>query len=177
MTVGKSRIGGRVFLFCLCFPIACSPDKTFNQTVCSPRRRQGLTFPPEAGFPVDSTKERFYLMETRYSNREAANATAEPTGSGEHRMHVQAQTDNSGLRLHVSAALRPHDAGFLSLGEYGRAVCRKMSECMRMIFAESGGGIECWRIDATVRCVEGNRVDSSAFCRIQSAANGGIVRS
>lgn len=100
---------------------------------------QGLNFPPEAGYPFDSHKERFYLMESHYSSSSPAAAaetddaaagavgsgrTADASPAGDVPMDLSAAftaeplLDNSGLRLHVTSVLRPHDAGVLSIGTY-----------------------------------------------------------
>lgn len=71
---------------------------------------QGFTFPPEAGYPLDTSKERFYLMETHYNNPNI------PTDL--ETLHMGPIADNSGLKLHYTQALRKHDAGVLSIGMY-----------------------------------------------------------
>lgn len=69
---------------------------------------QGLTFPPEAGYPLD-TDQRFYLMETHYSN---------PSVDLDWDTLQSARIyDNSGLRLYYTPVLRMHDAGVLSIGK------------------------------------------------------------
>lgn len=75
---------------------------------------QGFTFPPEAGYPLD-TDQRFYLMETHYNNPSIALDwdTLQST-----RVY-----DNSGLRLYYTPVLRMHDAGVLSIGMYNIPLC------------------------------------------------------
>lgn len=92
---------------------------------------QGLNFPPEAGYPFDSHKERFYLMESHYSGIGGGDGIG-GVGVGNSGSNIPEDLatafaadaasppplDNSGLRLHVTAVLRPHDAGVLSIGMY-----------------------------------------------------------
>lgn len=82
---------------------------------------QGLTFPPDAGFPFDSSKERFYMMTTQYrfSNIPKDSADIDTTDTPS----VLPLLDNSGLRIFVTPNLRNHDAGVLSIGK-----CNKQSE-------------------------------------------------
>lgn len=61
---------------------------------------EGFSFPPEAGYPLDSTN-KYYLMETHYTVPMDGNV-----GS----------IDGSGLRLFYTPELRRHDAGVLSIG-------------------------------------------------------------
>ncbi|XP_066258643.1 MOXD1 homolog 2 [Euwallacea similis] len=61
---------------------------------------EGFSFPPEAGYPLDSTN-KYYLMETHYTVPMDGNV-----GS----------IDGSGLRLFYTPQLRRHDAGVLSIG-------------------------------------------------------------
>lgn len=72
---------------------------------------QGFTFPPEAGYPLDSRQVQFYLMETHYNNPDfvydAATAVTEE----------QATVDSSGLRLYVTAQTRRYDAGVMTVGK------------------------------------------------------------
>lgn len=88
-----------------------NPSVPCNAIVASwTRGSAGLTFPAEAGFPLDSNKERFYMMESHYSNAHVASTLDHLDSSTTHAL------DDSGLRIHVTAALRQHDAGVLSLG-------------------------------------------------------------
>lgn len=86
------------------------------------RGSAGLTFPAEAGIPLDATRERFYLMESHYSNtvRPAAGDVDELAGVG----HTAAGPllDDSGLHIYVTAQLRRHDAGVLSIGKRTRTI-------------------------------------------------------
>lgn len=85
------------------------------------RGSAGLVLPPEAGIPLDGSKERFYLMESHYSNRDeapAAEEEAEDEWLGRIG-HTAAGPllDDSGLSIYVTSELRTHDAGVLSLGK------------------------------------------------------------
>lgn len=75
------------------------------------RGSEGFVFPAEAGIPFESSKERFYLMESHYRHQpedmELADLFDDTTGPF---------VDDSGLRLHVTTQLREHDAGVLSVG-------------------------------------------------------------
>lgn len=68
---------------------------------------QGFTFPPEAGYPLDSRQAKYYLMETHYNN-------PYPDFS---KLHSRQMADSSGLKIYFTHALRPNDAGVLSIGE------------------------------------------------------------
>lgn len=86
------------------------------------RGSAGLVLPPEAGIPLDGSKERFYLMESHYSNRDGA-APSEEAAEDEWLGkigHTAAGPllDDSGLSIYVTGELRQHDAGVLSLGKY-----------------------------------------------------------
>lgn len=94
---------------------------------------QGLNFPPEAGYPFDSHKERFYLMESHYSSGASDAAGADADADDAVPMDLatafaaEPLLDNSGLRLHVTSVLRPHDAGVLSIGTYCiKCVCARV---------------------------------------------------
>jgi len=60
---------------------------------------QGLTLPPEAGYPLSPNGPSVYLMAVHYDNPEGA--------------HFR---DYSGVRLHYTHVLRSYDAGVLSVG-------------------------------------------------------------
>lgn len=81
------------------------------------RGSAGLSLPPEAGIPLDSSRERFFLMESHYSNTEVppTEMADELLGIG----HTAAGPllDDSGLDLYVTQVLRKHDAGVMSIGE------------------------------------------------------------
>lgn len=87
-----------------------------NDFVCVFVFSQGLTFPPDAGFPFDSSKERFYMMTTHYrfatvvKDLTDSEATETPA--------TLPLLDNSGLRIFVTPNLRNHDAGVLSIGKF-----------------------------------------------------------
>ncbi|GLV45506.1 olf413 [Carabus blaptoides fortunei] len=66
------------------------------------RGSEGFSFPPEAGYPLEPTVTRYYMMETHYST---------PLDG-----HGGTLFDSSGLRLYYTAELRRHDAGLLSIG-------------------------------------------------------------
>ncbi|XP_037025440.1 MOXD1 homolog 2-like isoform X3 [Bradysia coprophila] len=68
----------------------------------------GFTFPPEVGYPLDSSKERFYLMETHYYNPNIPKDLE--------MLHMGPIADNSGIKLYYTQTLRKHDAGVLSIG-------------------------------------------------------------
>lgn len=80
---------------------------------------QGLHFPSEAGYPFDSRKERFYLMESHYS---AGSLDAVVPADLAREFRSQPVLDNSGLRLRVTTMLRPYDAGVLSIGTYPKSL-------------------------------------------------------
>lgn len=65
------------------------------------RGSEGFSFPPEAGYPLDPSSSRFYLLETHFTS---------PTDGS------NAALDGSGLRLYYTPELRRHDAGVLSIG-------------------------------------------------------------
>lgn len=82
------------------------------------RGSAGLSFPPEAGIPLDSARERFYLMESHYSNTEEP-----PAAEAEEALllgHTAAGPllDDSGLYIYVTKQVRRFDAGVLSIGEW-----------------------------------------------------------
>ncbi|CAL4089777.1 unnamed protein product, partial [Meganyctiphanes norvegica] len=60
---------------------------------------QGMTFPPEAGYPLTPDGSKFYMMETHYNYVEG-----------------QDYIDSSGLKVTYTSQLRLQDAGVLSLG-------------------------------------------------------------
>lgn len=73
---------------------------TCNHVVAAwARGSQGMTFPPEAGYPLMPDGPAFYMMETHYDNSEA-----------------QTYLDSSGIRVIYTSQLRLQDAGVLSLG-------------------------------------------------------------
>lgn len=77
-------------------PLSC------NTVVASwAKGSEGFSFPPEAGYPLDSQNSRYYLMETHY--------TSPLDGS-------HSALDGSGLRLYYTPELRRHDAGVISIG-------------------------------------------------------------
>lgn len=69
---------------------------------------KGFTFPPEAGFPLEPKQNKFFMLETHYSN---LNAEFEP-------YQARRMTDSSGLKIVFTPDLRPHDAGVLSVGRW-----------------------------------------------------------
>lgn len=71
---------------------------------------QSFTFPPDAGYPIDSNNGRYYLMETHYTD-------TEPPKDLES-LHAGPIVDDSGLKLYYTSTLRKHDAGVLSIGEF-----------------------------------------------------------
>ncbi|KAJ6646317.1 MOXD1 like 2 [Pseudolycoriella hygida] len=69
---------------------------------------EGFSFPLEAGYALDSTQSKFYMMETHYNN---------PLNTADSSKSTNRQkADNSGLRLYYTNNLRKHDAGVLSIG-------------------------------------------------------------
>lgn len=92
----------------------CVSQRNFASVPCNAivaswtRGSAGLTFPAEAGIPLDSNKERFYLMESHYSKAHAPSDFTDLENGN--------LLDDSGLRIHVTAELRKHDAGVLSIG-------------------------------------------------------------
>uniref|UniRef100_A0A1I8P9N5 DOMON domain-containing protein n=1 Tax=Stomoxys calcitrans TaxID=35570 RepID=A0A1I8P9N5_STOCA len=96
-----SRGGGQLCMGAHSLQLGC------NAIVASwTRGSEGFVFPAEAGYPLESKHNKYYLMETHYNN---LNAEFEPYQS--HRM-----TDSSGLKIVFTQDLRPHDAGVLSVG-------------------------------------------------------------
>ncbi|XP_044751599.1 MOXD1 homolog 2 [Coccinella septempunctata] len=100
------------------------------------RGSEGFSFPPEAGYPLDPSSSRFYLMETHFIT---------PTDGS------NAALDGSGLRLYYTPELRRHDAGVLSIGMdpnwrhiippgQNRVVSSGhcVSQCTRQAFPHSG---------------------------------------
>lgn len=77
-------------------------------------RTQGFTFPPDVGYPFESSLERFYLMESHYNNPVRADGDWEAAVAAQHLGPV---VDNSGLKLVFTPSLRKHDAGVVSIGE------------------------------------------------------------
>lgn len=78
-------------------PFAC------NQVVATwSRGSEGFSFPPEAGYPLEPTVTRFFMMETHY--------TTSLDGV------LDVAFDSSGLRLYYTSELRRYDAGLLSVG-------------------------------------------------------------
>lgn len=79
-----------------------SPPLACNTVVASwARGSEGFSFPPEAGYPLEPSTSRYYLLETHY-------ATPLDGSSG--------SLDGTGLRLYYTPELRRHDAGVLSVG-------------------------------------------------------------
>lgn len=68
---------------------------------------QGFEYPADVGYPLESGRDRFYMLETHY-NDPMPLMDLESLGPA---------ADNSGLRLHYTSVLRAHDAGILSIGE------------------------------------------------------------
>lgn len=97
---------------------------------------QGLTFPPDAGFPFDSSKERFYMMTTHYrvSNDAARDQTSDLDATETTPFNLPL-LDNSGLRIFVTPNLRNHDAGVLSIGKLKKINQRKMSINISKVFS------------------------------------------
>ncbi|XP_076032752.1 MOXD1 homolog 2-like [Oratosquilla oratoria] len=60
---------------------------------------EGLTLPPEAGYPLNPEGPKYYMMEVHYDNPQ-------------HHFF----TDSSGIRIIYTPELRAHDAGVLSVG-------------------------------------------------------------
>lgn len=79
-----------------------SPPLSCNTVVASwARGSEGFSFPPEAGYPLEPSASRYYLLETHY---------ASPM-DGRH-----GSLDGTGLRLYYTPELRRHDAGVISVG-------------------------------------------------------------
>lgn len=116
---------------------AHSPRLSCSTVVASwARGSEGFSFPPEAGYPLDPSVSRYYLMETHF--------TSPSDGS-------MAALDGSGMKLYYTPELRRHDAGVISIGmdpnwrhiippgqqkvvSSGHCV----SECTRQAFPRSG---------------------------------------
>ncbi|GJQ70148.1 hypothetical protein Trydic_g22613 [Trypoxylus dichotomus] len=77
-------------------PLACS-----TVVASWARGSEGFSFPPEAGYPLEPSKSRYYLLETHYVS---------PTDGS------LGTLDGSGLRLYYTPTLRRHDAGVISIG-------------------------------------------------------------
>lgn len=113
-------------------PLAC------NTVVASwARGSEGFSFPPEAGYPLEPTGSRYYLLETHYSS---------PLDGS------QGTLDGTGLRLFHTPELRRHDAGVISVGMdpnwrhiippgQNRVISSGhcVSECTRQAFSASAG--------------------------------------
>ncbi|XP_065360032.1 MOXD1 homolog 2-like [Calliphora vicina] len=96
-----SRGSGQMCLGVKSFQLGC------NDIVASwTRGSEGFVFPSEAGFPLESKRNKYYVMETHYNN---LNAEFEP-------YQARRMTDSSGLKIVFTPDLRPHDAGVLSIG-------------------------------------------------------------
>lgn len=79
-----------------------TPPLSCNTIVASwARGSEGFTFPPEAGYPLESSK--YYVLETHYSSPIDHDYNSDIT-------------DSSGIRLYYTPELRRHDAGLLSIG-------------------------------------------------------------
>lgn len=65
------------------------------------RGSEGFSFPPEAGYPLEPSASRYYLLETHYT------APYDESLGG---------VEGSGLRLYYTPELRRHDAGVISVG-------------------------------------------------------------
>lgn len=65
------------------------------------RGSEGFSFPPEAGYPLEPTGSRYFLLETHYASPSDGSLGA---------------LDGSGLRLYYTPELRRHDAGVISMG-------------------------------------------------------------
>lgn len=100
-----------LFLLTIFFSFSLSPSLPFYCLVLHTHThtQQSFSFPPDAGYPLDSKNERFYMMETHYSD-------SEPPKDLES-LHADPIVDNSGLKLYYTSALRKHDAGVLSIGK------------------------------------------------------------
>ncbi|XP_060519167.1 MOXD1 homolog 2-like, partial [Cylas formicarius] len=84
-----------------CHDLHSQPFIICNTVVASwARGSEGFSFPPEAGYPLDSSS-RYYLLETHYTSTPDATMGA---------------IDGSGLRLFYTPQLRRHDAGVISMG-------------------------------------------------------------
>ncbi|KAF5282737.1 hypothetical protein FQR65_LT02734 [Abscondita terminalis] len=77
-------------------PLAC------NTVVASwARGSEGFSFPPEAGYPLEPSASRYYLLETHYIS------PYDDSSGG---------LEGSGLKLYYTPELRRHDAGVISVG-------------------------------------------------------------
>ncbi|XP_025837314.1 MOXD1 homolog 2 [Agrilus planipennis] len=65
------------------------------------RGSEGFSFPLEAGFPLEPSLNRYYLLETHYTGAIDDNSDT---------------IEGSGLRLYYTPELRRHDAGVISIG-------------------------------------------------------------
>lgn len=85
-----------------CFEPGAQPFACNAVVATWSRGSEGFSFPPEAGYPLEPTVTRYYMMETHYST---------PLDG-----HSGTPFDGSGLRLYYTPELRRHDAGLLSIG-------------------------------------------------------------
>ncbi|XP_020714773.1 MOXD1 homolog 2 isoform X2 [Ceratitis capitata] len=70
------------------------------------RGSPAFIYPPEVGYPLDTSSVKFIMMETHYNN---LNIDFE-------QFKLNHMFDSSGLRLHVTEQLRQNDAGLMSIG-------------------------------------------------------------
>ncbi|CAD7003312.1 unnamed protein product [Ceratitis capitata] len=70
------------------------------------RGSPAFIYPPEVGYPLDTSTVKFIMMETHYNN---LNIDFE-------QFKLNHMFDSSGLRLHVTEQLRQNDAGLMSIG-------------------------------------------------------------
>ena len=87
---------------------------------------QGFTFPPQAGYALDTNQARFYLMETHYNNPKSSSKDGEEDISSS-KINSRQKADNSGLKLYYTNNLRKHDAGVLSIGKFCYIIILKNS--------------------------------------------------
>jgi hypothetical protein len=81
-------------------PFACPPTMASSWRLLYAWAPGGkaLSLPPEAGFPLEGTKH--YVMQVHYNNAQA----------------LAGETDDSGIDLCTTAALRPNDADVIAFG-------------------------------------------------------------
>lgn len=84
-----------------CYETGSQP-LTCNTVVASwARGSEGFSFPPEAGYPLEPSASRHYLLETHYTSPYDDNMGG---------------LEGSGMRLYYTPELRRHDAGVISVG-------------------------------------------------------------
>lgn len=85
-----------------CFEPGAQPFACNSVVATWSRGSEGFSFPPEAGYPLEPSSTKYYMLETHYST--ALDGI------------LPSAFDSSGLRLYYTSELRRYDAGLLSIG-------------------------------------------------------------